>query len=276
MMNENVNSKADKLEATGSLMAGKKGLVMGVANDHSIAWGIAKACAMQGAEIALTYQGEAYEKRVRGLASKLGSNICLPCNVEDESSCEAVFQSLKQEWGELDFLVHAIAFSDKDELTGRFIDGSRQNFLRSMDISCYSLTQLCKLAEPLLNDGGSVLTLSYEGAQRVMPNYNVMGVAKAALEASVRYLSHDLGVKGVRVNAISAGPMRTLAGSAVGGARFSYNWQGKSSALGRNLNLDDVGPSALYLLSGLGGGVTGEVLYVDGGYHMIGMAIPKS
>lgn len=275
-MNENVNSKADKLEATGSLMAGKKGLVMGVANDHSIAWGIAKACAMQGAEIALTYQGEAYEKRVRGLASKLGSNICLPCNVEDESSCEAVFQSLKQEWGELDFLVHAIAFSDKDELTGRFIDGSRQNFLRSMDISCYSLTQLCKLAEPLLNDGGSVLTLSYEGAQRVMPNYNVMGVAKAALEASVRYLSHDLGVKGVRVNAISAGPMRTLAGSAVGGARFSYNWQGKSSALGRNLNLDDVGPSALYLLSGLGGGVTGEVLYVDGGYHMIGMAIPKS
>ena len=268
-------AEANMIEATGQLMAGKRGLIMGVANDHSIAWGIAKACRAQGAEIALTYQGEAYEKRVKKLALQLGSNICLPCNVEDETSCASLFQSLSQHWEGIDFFVHAIAYSDKDELSGRFIDSTRDNFLRSMDISCYSLTSLLRLAEPMLNPQASVLTLSYEGARRVMPNYNVMGVAKAALEASVRYLAHDLGEKHIRINALSAGPMRTLAGSAVGGARFSYNWQGRSSALARNLNLDDIGQSALYLLCPLGGGVTGEVIYVDGGYHMIGMAVPK-
>lgn len=259
----------------GILMKGKRGLIMGIANDHSIAWGIAQALAHQGAELALTFQGEAYEKRVANLANQLGTDICLPCNVEDEESIQAMFSQLGQRWQNFDFIVHAIAFSDKDELSGRFIDTTRKNFLRTLDISCFSLTSVARLAEPMLNQGGSILTLSYEGAVRVMPSYNVMGVAKAALEASVRYLSHDLGPKQIKVNAISAGPMRTLAGSAVGSARFSYNWQGKSSALGRNLNLKDIGGSALYLLSDLSGGVTGEVLYVDGGYHMIGMAIPK-
>ena len=260
-----------------SLMAGKRGLVMGVANDHSIAWGIAKQCADAGAEIALTFQGETYERRVRKLADQLGATLCLPCNVEDEASLDTLFDGIAAHWSDgFDFLVHAIAYSDKDELGGRFVDTTRKNFLRSLDISCYSLTALCRLAEPHMREGGSILTLSYEGAVRVMPSYNVMGVAKAALEASVRYLAHDLGTKQIRVNALSAGPMRTLAGSAVGSARFSYNWQGRSSALGRNLGLQDVGGSALYLLSGLSGGVTGEVLYVDGGYHTVGMAIPNT
>ena len=265
----------DNQPQVSGLMAGKRGLVMGVANDHSLAWGIARLAAAAGAELAFTYQGEALGKRVRPLAQQVGSTLCMNCDVEDEKSAQAVIATLDKEWGGLDFLVHAIAWSDKNELSGRFIDTSLENFQRSLAISCYSFTLMSRLCEPLLRPNASLLTLSYEGAQRVMPFYNVMGVAKAALEASVRYLSHDLGEAGIRVNAISAGPMRTLAGSAVGGARASYAWQGKSSPLARNLTLNDIGGSALYLLSDLSAGVTGEIVYVDGGYHAIGMAIPQ-
>lgn len=256
------------------LMAGKRGLIMGVANHHSIAWGIAEACHSHGAELAFTYQNDAFLKRVKPLAAGVDAAALLPCNVSDDDSIRATFDELGKVWDGIDFVVHAIAYSDKEELKGRYVDTTRHNFRHTLDISCFSFTSVAKAAEPLMRDGGSLLTLSYEGAQRVMPSYNVMGVAKAALEASVRYLAVDLGRNGVRVNALSAGPMRTLAGSAIAGARFTYNWQGKSSPLRRNIELGEVGNSGLYLLSDLSAGVTGEVHYVDSGYHLIGMAIP--
>jgi len=256
------------------LMKGKRGLIMGVANDHSIAWGIASALAKHGAELAFTYQGEAFGKRVAPLAEQLGSKLCISCDVSEDGSVDAAFERLRNEWGSIDFVVHAIAYSDKNELKGRYVDTSRANFARTLEISCYSFTEVARCAEPLMTGGGSLLTLSYSGAERVMPSYNVMGVAKAALEASVRYLSNDLGKAGIRVNAISAGPMRTLAGSAIAGARFVYNWQGENSPLRRNITLEDVGGSALYLLSDLSAGVTGVVHHVDSGYHVIGMAAP--
>ena len=253
------------------LMAGKRGLVMGVANDHSIAWGIARLLREQGAEIAFTYQGDAQAKRLKPLAAGIGSNIVLPCDVEKDKELDAVFAALKKEWGGLDFLVHAIAFSDRDELKGRYVDTSRANFTRSLDISCYSFTAVARRAAAMMNKGGAIVTLTYLGAQRVMPSYNVMGVAKAALEASVRYLAADLGQDDIRVNAISAGPMRTLAGSAVGDARMVFKWNKSHSLLKRSVELNHVGGAALYLLSGLSGGVTGEVHFVDAGFNVVGM-----
>lgn len=253
------------------LMAGKRGLILGVANNRSIAWGIAKACANAGAELALTYQGDALKKRVEPLAEELGAIVAGHCDVTDMDSVDAVFKKLEKEWGRLDFLVHAVAFSDKDELTGRYVDTSRDNFLRSMDISVYSLTALAKRAEPLMSDGGSILTLTYYGAEKVMPHYNVMGVAKAALEASVRYLAVDLGGGNIRVNAISAGPIKTLAASGIGDFRYILRWNEYNSPLKRVVTTDEVGDSALYLLSHLSRGVTGEVLHVDSGYHVVGM-----
>ncbi|WP_295813424.1 enoyl-ACP reductase FabI [uncultured Nitratireductor sp.] len=253
------------------LMAGKRGLVLGVANNRSIAWGIAKACANAGAELALTYQGDALKKRVDPLAQELGAIVAGHCDVTDMDSVDAVFEKLEKEWGKLDFLVHAVAFSDKDELTGRYVDTSRDNFLRSMDVSVYSLTALAKRAEPLMSDGGSILTLTYYGAEKVMPHYNVMGVAKAALEASVRYLAVDMGGKNIRVNAISAGPIKTLAASGIGDFRYILRWNEYNSPLKRVVTTDEVGDSALYMLSHLSRGVTGEVLHVDSGYHVVGM-----
>ena len=258
----------------GTLMAGKRGLIMGVANDHSIAWGIARMLAAQGAELAFTYQGDALARRVGPLAESVGSSFLLPCDVMDEQSLEACFGEIERKWGKIDFLVHAIAYSDKSELKGRYIDTSRENFQRTMDISCYSFVDICRRAEPLMAEGGSCLTLTYAGSVRVTPSYNVMGVAKAALEASVRYLAFDMGQKGIRVNAISAGPMRTLAGSAVQGARHLYNWTKAHAPLKRAITLDEVGGCALYLLSDLGGGTTGEISYVDAGYNVIGMPDP--
>jgi len=255
----------------GQLMRGKRGLVLGVANDHSIAWGIARAAAAQGAALAFTYQGEGFAKRVAPLAESVGSRIVLPCDVADEASIDGVFSAIAEAWGGLDFVVHSIAYSDKEELTGRFLDTTRRNFARTLDISCFSFTAVAQRAVPLMIRGGSLLTLTYSGSQRVMPNYNVMGVAKAALEASVRYLAVDLGASGIRVNALSAGPMRTLAGSAVGGAREVYRWNAEYSPLRRNVLLDDVGGAGLYLLSDLSAGVTGEVMHVDSGYHAIGV-----
>jgi enoyl-[acyl-carrier protein] reductase I len=252
-------------------MAGKRGLVMGVANDRSIAWGIAKAVAAHGATLAFTFQGEALEKRVHPLADSLGSNLVLPCDVTDGASLDAVFERLAKEWGRLDFLVHAIAYSDKEELKGKYVSTSRENFLRTMDISCFSFTDLCRRAAPLMSEGGSLLTLSYYGAERVMPHYNVMGVAKAALEASVRYLAADLGGQGIRVNAISAGPIRTLAASGIGDFRYILKWNELNAPLRRNVTIDEVGGAGLYLLSELGAGVTGEVHHVDAGYHVVGM-----
>ncbi|MDF1717870.1 MAG: enoyl-ACP reductase FabI [Antarcticimicrobium sp.] len=253
------------------LLAGKRGLIMGLANDKSIAWGIAKALAGAGAELAFSYQGDALKKRVDPLAGQLGSDIVLPCDVGDEASIDALFDNLKERWGQLDFLVHAIGFSDKNELRGRYVDTSRANFQLSMDISVYSFTAVVKRAEKLMKDGGSCLTLTYYGAEKVMPHYNVMGVAKAALEASVRYLAEDLGKDGIRVNAISAGPIKTLAASGIGDFRYIMKWNEYNSPMRRNVTIDDVGGSALYLLSELGAGVTGEVLHVDAGYHAIGM-----
>ncbi|CAN0653573.1 enoyl-ACP reductase FabI [Nitratireductor aquimarinus] len=253
------------------LMAGKRGLILGVANNRSIAWGIAKACANAGAELALTYQGDALKKRVEPLAEELGAIVAGHCDVTDMDSVDAVFEKLEKEWGKLDFLVHAVAFSDKDELTGRYVDTSRDNFLRSMDISVYSLTALAKRAEPLMTDGGSILTLTYYGAEKVMPHYNVMGVAKAALEASVRYMAVDLGGSNIRVNAISAGPIKTLAASGIGDFRYILRWNEYNSPLKRVVTTDEVGDSALYMLSHLSRGVTGEVLHVDSGYHVVGM-----
>ena len=257
-------------------MQGKKGLIMGVANDRSIAWGIAKSLADNGASIALTYQGEALKKRVEPLAQSINSDILIPCDVADSLSMENVFKTLKEKWGQLDFLVHGIGFSNKDELRGKYYNTTSKNFNQTMHISCYSFTEACRLAEPLMNEGGSILTLTYYGAEQVMPHYNVMGVAKAALEASVRYLAVDLGEKNVRVNAISAGPIKTLAASAIGDAKFLYKWNEDHSFLKRNVNIDDVGNSALYLLSDLAGGVTGEIHYVDAGYNKVGMPDPKN
>ncbi len=254
-----------------NLMAGKKGLIMGVANDRSIAWGIAKTAHAHGAELAFTYQGDALEKRVRPLAEEIGSKIVLPCDVTDEASVEATFKELESKWGKLDFVVHAIAFSDKAELDGLYLNTTRANFLKTMDISVYSFTSVAQKAVPLMNEGGSLLTLTYYGAERVMPHYNVMGVAKAALEASVRYLATDLGSKGIRVNAISAGPIKTLAASGIGDFRYILKWNELNSPLKRNVTIEDVGNSGLYLLSDLGAGVTGEVLHVDAGYHTVGM-----
>ncbi len=252
-------------------MHGKRGLIMGLANDKSIAWGIAKACADAGAELAFSYQGEALKKRVEPLASSVGSDLVLPCDVADMESIDALFEGLEKVWGRLDFVVHAIGFSDKNELRGRYVDTSRQNFLTSMDISVYSFTAVVKRAERLMTDGGSCVTLTYYGAERVMPHYNVMGVAKAALEASVRYLAEDLGKDGIRVNAISAGPIKTLAASGIGDFRYILKWNEYNSPLRKNVSIEEVGKSALYLLSDLSSGVTGETHHVDAGYHVVGM-----
>lgn len=256
---------------SGDLLAGRKGLIMGVANDHSIAWGIAKAAAAHGAELAFTYQGEAFGRRVKPLAESLGSDLLLPCDVMDEASLDTLFDTLKEKWGEIDFIVHAVAYSDKSELKGQYVDTTRENFRQTMEISCYSFTDIARRASEMMPNGGSMITLTYAGAERVMPNYNVMGVAKAALEASVRYLSVDLGRRGIRVNALSAGPMRTLAGSAIGSARYVFKWNKTHSPLKETVELDDVGGSALYLLSDLSKRVTGEVHHVDSGFNIVGM-----
>ena len=259
------------MRENGRLMEGKRGLVMGVANDRSIAWGIARATAVHGARLAFTYQGEALAKRVRPLADSIDGEIVVPCDVTDDASVEETFAAIKKAWGGLDFLVHAIAFSDKEELKGRYVDTSADNFARSLDISCYSFTSVCRRAEPLMRDGGAIVTLTYYGAEKVMPHYNVMGVAKAALEASVRYLAVDLGASNIRVNAISAGPIKTLAASGIGDFRYILKWNEYNSALRRNVTTDEVGGAALYLLSDLGTAVTGEVHHVDCGYHVVGM-----
>jgi enoyl-[acyl-carrier protein] reductase I len=254
------------------LMSGKRGLIMGVANQNSIAWGIASMLAKHGAEMAFTYQGEAIEKRVRPLAQSIGSPLVLPCDVEDAATVDAAVARIGETWGELDFVVHAIGFSDKNELKGRYIDATtRENFSRTMVISCYSFTEVCQKTAPLMANGGSMLTLTYGGSMRASPNYNVMGLAKAALEASTRYLAADLGQQGIRVNALSPGPVRTLAGAGIGDARATYAFQTRHSPLGRPVTLDEIGGSALYLLSDLGSGVTGEIIYVDGGYNIINM-----
>ncbi len=253
------------------LMAGKRGLVMGVANDHSIAWGIAKRLAEHGAEMAFTYQGEAFGKRVKPLAESVGSKLLLPCDVEDIATVDSVFAALEREWGTIDFLVHAIAFSDKNELKGLYANTTRANFSRTMLISCFSFTEIAARAARLMKNGGSMLTLTYGGSTRVMPNYNVMGVAKAALEASVRYLAFDFGLDNIRVNAISAGPVRTLAGAGVSDARQMFNYQRRNAPLGRTVEIDEIGGSALYLLSSLSSGVTGEIHYVDSGYSTVSM-----
>lgn len=253
------------------LMAGKRGLVMGVANNHSIAWGIAKQLAEHGAELAFTYQGEAFGKRVKPLAESLGSDILLPCDVEDIATVDGVFEALEKRWGGIDFLVHAIAFSDKNELKGLYADTTRANFTRTMLISCFSFTEIAQRAAKLMRNGGSMVTLTYGGSTRVMPNYNVMGVAKAALEASVRYLAFDYGLQNIRVNAISAGPVRTLAGAGISDARLMFNYQKRNAPLGRTVEIDEVGGSALYLLSDLSSGVTGEIHFVDSGYSTVSM-----
>jgi len=258
------------------LMKGKRGLVMGVANERSIAWGIAKTLAYEGAELAFTYQGEGFGKRLRPLAESVGSNLVIPADVQDEASLDAVFKTLEDEWGELDFLVHGIAYSDKDELNGRFIDTSRQNFLNSLDISCYSFVDVARRAAPMMKNGGSMITLTYMGSQRVQPNYNVMGVAKAALESTVRYLANDLGPSGIRVNAVSPGPMKTLAGAAIGGARKVFRTIGENAPLRSNATLDAVGGTAMYLMSDYGAYTTGEIVHVDGGYHIMGMMQPEN
>src|SRR5438034_5167902 len=258
------------------LMKGKRGLIMGVANDHSIAWGIAKALHAQGAELAFTYQGEALGKRVKPLAEQLGVPLVLPCDVEDIASVDRVFETLREKWRQLDFLVHAIGFSDKNELKGRYADTSRENFSRTMVISCFSFTESAKRAARLMPNGGSMLTLTFNGSERTMPNYNVMGLAKAALEASVRYLAVDFGRDRIRVNAISAGPIRTLAGAGIGDARAMFAFQQKHSPLGRGVTLDEIGGAALYLLSDLSTGVTGGIHFVDCGYNVIAMPQPAA
>ena len=256
---------------TGNLMQGKRGLIMGVANNRSIGWGIAKAVAAQGAQVALTYQGDALKKRVEPLAAELGSNFVLPCDVTDNASMDLVFAEIEQKWGGLDFLVHAIAYSDKNQLDGRYVDTTEENFSQTMLISCYSFTALARRAEKLMSDGGSLLTLTYYGAEKVMPHYNVMGVAKAALEASVRYLAADLGRNNIRANAISAGPIKTLAASGISDFRYILKWNEYNSALRRTVTIEEVGAAGLYLLSNLSRGVTGEVHHVDSGYHVQGM-----
>jgi enoyl-[acyl-carrier protein] reductase I len=265
---------AERPALVSNLMQGKRGLIMGVANNHSIAWGIAKTLSAHGAELAFTYQGEALGKRVAPLAKSLGSEIVVPCDVEDTASVDALFDRLKAEWGGLDFVVHAIGFSDKNELKGRYADTTRANFTRTMVISCFSFTEVAQRAAKMMTPGGAMITLTYDGANRLMPNYNVMGVAKAALEASVRYLAGDFGPQGVRVNAISAGPVRTLAGAGIADARLMYNFQKAHAPLHRTVTIDEIGGSALYLLSELSGGVTGEIHYVDCGYNIISMPRP--
>lgn len=260
---------------TNLLMQGKKGLIMGVANDHSIAWGIAKQLADAGAELAFTYQGEALEHRVRPLAESVGSTMLIPCDVLDKASMDNAFAEIKEKWGKLDFVVHAIAFSDKNELKGRYVDTTAQNFANSLLISCYSFTDVCRRASELMPDGGSIMTMTYLGAERYLPNYNVMGVAKAALEASIHYIAYDLGEQNIRVNAVSAGPIRTLAASGIGNFRTILDWVGFNAPLGRNVTTEDVGKTALYLLSDLASGVTGEIVYVDAGYNKCGFVNPK-
>ena len=256
------------------LMKGKRGLIMGIANDHSIAWGIAQAVKAQGAELAFTFQGEALGKRVKPLAEQLGVDTVLPCDVEDIASVDAVFEALRKKWGGLDFLVHAIGFSDKNELKGRYADSTRENFIRTMVISCYAFTEAARRAAELMPNGGAMVTLTYNGGLRAMPNYNVMGVAKAALEASVRYLAVDFGAQKIRVNAVSAGPIRTLAGAGINDARYMFAFQQRHSPLGRGVSLEDLGGAGLYLLSELSGGVTGEIHFVDSGYNIIAMPQP--
>jgi enoyl-[acyl-carrier protein] reductase I len=257
------------------LMKGKRGLVMGVANDHSIAWSIAKALHAQEAELAFTYQGDAFGKRLEPLAASVGSKITIPCDVEAIASVDNVFAVLKEKWGKIDFLVHCIAFSDKNELKGKYADTSRDNFVRTMIISCFSFTEIAKRAAAMMPDGGSLVTLTYGGSTRAMPNYNVMGVAKAALESSVRYLATDFGPQAIRVNAISAGPMRTLAGAGIGDARAMYNYQQSHAPLRRTITQEEVGGAGLYLMSPLSSGVTGEIHYVDSGYNIISMPRPE-
>lgn len=265
------NQRAQETRVSG-LMQGKRGLVMGVANDHSIAWGISQKLAEAGASIAFTYQGEALGRRVKPLAEGLGGNhLCLPCDVEDLASVDALFETLKAEWGQLDFVVHSIGFSDKSELKGRYADTSRDNFTRTMVISCFSFTEIAKRAAALMTEGGSMITLTYGGSTRVQPNYNVMGVAKAALESSVRYLAMDFGLDNIRVNAISAGPIRTLAGAGISDARVMFNYQKRNAPLGRTVGIEEIGGTALYLLSDLGSGVTGEIHFVDAGYNIVAM-----
>ncbi|MBT6035969.1 MAG: enoyl-ACP reductase FabI [Kordiimonadaceae bacterium] len=253
------------------LLAGKRGIVMGVANNRSIAWGIAKQAADEGAELAFTFQGEQLEKRVRPLAGSIGSDIILACDVTDTASIDAVFSELEKRWGKLDFLIHAIAYSDKNELTGRYVDTSQENFTKSLNISCYSFTAIAQRAEKLMTDGGSMVTLSYYGAEKVIPHYNVMGVAKAALEASVKYLARDLGPKNIRVNSISAGPVKTLAASGIGDFRYILKWNEYNSPMGRNVSIEEIGNVGVYFVSDLSTGVTGENHHVDAGYHVMGM-----
>jgi enoyl-[acyl-carrier protein] reductase I len=257
-------------------MAGKRGLILGVANNRSIAWGIARACAQQGAKLALTYQGDALRKRVEPLAEELGALVVGHCDVTDAASIDAVFAEVEKAWGGLDFMVHAVAFSDKSELDGRYIDTSSENFARTLDISCYSFTALAQRAEKLMDKGGSLLTLTYYGAEKWMPHYNVMGVAKAALEASVRYLAADLGTKNIRVNALSAGPIKTLAASGIGDFRYILKWNELNAPLRRTVTIEEVGDAALYFLSDLGRGVTGEIHHIDAGYHIVGMKNPEA
>ena len=269
-------SEAHKIESEsavpeGNLLAGKRGLIMGLANDKSLAWGITQYAAAQGAELAFTYQGDALEKRVRPLAAQVSSDIVVPCDVTDEASINSTFDTIEKQWGELDFLVHAIAYSDKNELKGGFVDTSLDNFLMTMNISCYSLVALARRAKPLMKNGGSIVTLTYYGAEKVIPHYNVMGVAKSALETSVKYLAADLGRDNIRVNAISAGPIKTLAASGIGDFRYILKWNEYNSPLGRNTTIQDVGGATAYLLSDLASGTTGEVLHVDSGYHVVGM-----
>ena len=264
------------LPARGTLMQGKRGVIMGVANDRSLAWGIAAACAAQGADIAFTFQSDALGKRVRPLAASIGASLVLPCDVTDEPSIDAAFNAIRTEWGTIDFLVHAIGFADKQFLRGRYVDTPREAFLQALDISCFSFTSVCRRAASMMPEGGSLLTLSYLGAERVVPHYNVMGVAKAALEASVRYLAMDLGAAGIRVNALSAGPVKTLAASGIGDFRYILRWNQLNSPMERNVRIDEVGGAGLYLLSDLSTAVTGEVHHVDCGYHVIGMKNPKA
>ena len=265
-----------RLPVDGNLMRGKRGIIMGVANDRSLAWGIAAACAAQGAELAFTFQGEALERRVRPLAEQVGSDLVVPCDVADETSIDQAFAALAERWDGLDFLVHAIGFADKQYLRGRYLDTPRAAFLQAMDISCYSFAAVCQRAVPMMKPGGSLLTLSYLGAERVVPHYNVMGVAKAALEASVRYLAADLGTAGIRCNAISAGPIKTLAASGIGDFRYILRWNQLNAPMRRNVTIEEVGGAGVYLLSDLSSGVTGEVHHVDCGYHTVGMKHPDA
>lgn len=259
------------MQNVSNLMAGKRGVIMGVANDHSLAWGIAQSLAAHGAELAFTYQGDVLRKRVQPLAASLGSDILIPCDVTQDEDIEAAFNAIEEKWGKIDFVVHAIAYSDKNELKGKYYNTSRGNFSMAMDISCYSFTAVCRYAQKIMNDNGSLLTLTYYGAEKAMPHYNVMGVAKAALEASVRYLAVDLGTRNIRVNALSSGPVKTLAATGIGDFRYILKWNEANTPLRRNTTLKDVGDSGLYLLSDLSAGVTGDVLHVDSGYHVVGM-----